>query len=1813
MKQVGFFLTIAILSALLFSCENSNDSNNQESESGYIAMHSTGVPVKSPVLVRLEEHAVLKEDMNEEAIARNIKITPSVAFSVEIPASNTIKIIPQQPLDNATEYKVEIRTDRILTGCTKKKYTFRFSTPQPVFSEYSNLTADADTDNLFSIKGNISTSDYVNAEFIENRFSVSPGNRQVTWEHSADGKEHHYTIADIKAGEGKITLTANYSPLCKTGKITREFVIPSEDSFQVMKIVSQNDPQKIEITFSSVIRKEQPVKNFIALNGKRNYKYVTDKNKITLYPSNVLSGKYELTIDKEIKNKKGIALENDFTQPILFGDLSPSVAFLNKGNILPSGNNNTLLFKSVNYAKVRVRIKQIYRSNLLQFLQENDLDDYYNLYNMSRIIADTTIVLGDRDSDRLKSTNNFGLNLDEIVKIQPGAIYRVEIRGVEPMATEKEAYDSDYYFGDWETYRDRSKNIVATDLALIVKQGGLGNYTVYAVNIMSGQPESNVKIKAYDRVNQELASAVTGSDGKAELTVGEPASTLFATKGEERSFIKISENNALQISNFDVGGIRSNDASVKAYLFGERGVWRPGDTVHVCAILLFEGMAIPEKYPVVAELYNPKGQLIGSQVKNNSTGIFHYPFATSLNDPTGRWEVKIKAGNEVFTKSIKIETVKPNKLKMALDFKDEILNPGDISGELKVDWLFGAPGKNLECTVNADISPAKTAFDNYPEYRFEDITNLFSRNQYEVAKGKTNQNGVYRMPEKMDIDFSRAPGFVQALFTVKAYEPSGDFSSSAFRKTISPFPAYVGLNVRETKGDWGDKYIDLAQPGPIRVAAVTAEGKPAPVNLLQVEIYKVSYRWWWSAHDNGGLASYAQDSQTILVDRFAVALSAGKGSVDYSWKENGYGCYLIKVTDPKGGHSSAGLYMVSSSSYGNPAAADESGSTRLAASLDKNVYQAGETALLTIPSAKGARALVSIEKGNRILNSFWIECEAGKTAVRIPVEGNMLPNAYVFITLIQPHSQTANDAPIRMYGIQRINVTDPASVLEPVISAPQSTEPQSKMNIIVSEKKGMPMSYVLMVVDEGLLGLTNFKTPDPWSYLYAKEALGVRTWDMYDKVIGAYGGRIEQLFAIGGDDELTKTLAPGEGAMRFKAVSKVLGPFSLSAKKSRTHTIEIPQYIGSLRIMAVATDGRAQGNTQKEVTVKKPVMVQATLPRVVATSEQITVPVTLFALEKNIGKVTVTIQTNNKFAITGEQSFTVDCNDTGEQLVNFQLQTATETGIGEVSVTAKSKSGTSTDQIEIDVVNPNPLITLSQSVILKGGESKNIDLILAGEAGSNSVAAEISSAPPVNLSYRLKYLIDYPYGCIEQITSSAFAQLGIYGILENGNPLKKQAELNIGSALRQLPSYAIGDGSLAYWPGSNQPSLWGTVYATHFVIRAQQEGYFIPGGLKESLIRYLKNTVGKRDKSYESVLPYALYVLALNGDAQRGIMNRLKENIGTMPVESQWLLAGAYALDGKTGTAAEVLSHISGTTRESRYTPFSATFESRERTQALALNTYNLLNKILSTSTTQTQEATQYGADAFRLAGILSGYLNDSKHYMSTQSTAWSLIAMGDFIKQQGNKGIDLFIRASDSQYSVKGNNPVLSQEISLKKAEIKQMASGSILPIILQNKGEGTVYCNLTATGIPAKEQEKEYANGLKMNITYYDHNNTPISVENLSQGTDFQSVVTITNTSATTDYTNLALNQRFASGWEIENGRINENGQHQSGVDYQDIRDDRVCSFFNLPQGKSISIKTSLKATYKGKFYLPAVSCEAMYDAGTGASGKGMWVTVK
>jgi len=863
------------------------------------------------------------------------------------------------------------------------------------------------------------------------------------------------------------------------------------------------------------------------------------------------------------------------------------------------------------------------------------------------------------------------------------------------------------------------------------------------------------------------------------------------------------------------------------------------------------------------------------------------------------------------------------------------------------------------------------------------------------------------------------------------------------------------------------------------------------------------------------------------------------------------------------------------------------GANMLSFNTDKEKYNVGDIVKVTIPSSKNGRALVSIENGSDILDLFWVKTQENETQFSFPVTKKMAPNVFINISLIQPHAQTINDNPIRMYGVIPIEVLDKDTKLEPHIGVAKSLQPEKEFEVKISERNGKPMTYTLAIVDEGLLDITNFKTPDPWHRFFARVALAVRSWDIYDYVVGAYGARLEKAFAIGGDG--SEPDPSKNKANRFKPVVLFAGPFTLDKGETTTHKFFMPNYIGSVRIMVVAGNQGAYGNAEKAVPVKKDLMLLATLPRVLGPGEELILPVTVFAMNKKVKNVKVSLKTNDKLQVVGTSTKSTSFSKEGDQMVYFRVKVNRNLGKATAHIEAVSGSYKAHYDIELNVRTPNLPTFMIQDSLLAKNQSWDAVYHPQGIKKSNSVVLEVSGIPSMGLERRLKELIGYPHGCIEQTSSKILPQLFLGELVKLSEQQSREIESNIMAGIDRLRSFQVANGGFSYWPGQEYADEWGSSYAGHLLLLAEQKGYHLPSQMKSNWIYYQRSMAQSwiQDRHYGSQLnqAYRLYTLALAGEAEMGAMNRL--SMKKLNERSRLMLALAYAQVGQSKMARKLMSEISQNQRNNLYYN-DYTYGSTTRDQAIQLMLMDQLGE---------------KDKAFKLIEDISHIL-DSRNWLSTQTMAFSLMAISQYYGGQKPESVKFSYTWNDKKYSFDYHSYVFQQELSA--------ADKDNIKLHFQNESDGALYVRLIQKGVPLEGEEKSRNDNLAMTVNYYDMDANSINPKYIEQGTDFKAVVEIHNPGNYGYYSNMALTQIFPSGWEIINTRLLGQNNESSYANYVDIRDDRVYTYFGVDKHKSVKYVVLLNASYEGRFYMPAVSCSAMYDNSIGAVVKGAWVEV-
>ena len=843
-----------------------------------------------------------------------------------------------------------------------EEFTFNIQTVKPSFVVTDfGLRSNGQKDKMILL-GEIETADVEAGDLVEKLLTASENNKalQISWQHNGVAKTHNFTVKDIARGNNaqQLQLSWNGKPLDIDIANSKTIEVPAAGDFKVMNVMAMNDAEQYaSIQFSDPVAMGQELTGLITISNQADITYSINGSEVKLYAGDKLDGDYTINVNPGIKNSWGDTLQKGYTSNIFFENRMPSVKIQGRGNILPNSGHLVLPFEAINLNAVDISIIKIYENNIPQFLQGNDLGGEEDLRRVAIPLVQKTLRLDDDKTLDLHKKQRFSLDIDKFLKTEPGAIYRVTI-GFRPdysmytchtsdsssedndednyrEASYNESqntlddndefwkrYDNFYPFGyNWEqrdnpckkSYynKDRwaTRNIIASNIGLTAKRGGNNAITIAVSDILTTEPMANVELDVLDYQQQIIAKANSDNDGFANFDLKRKPYLVIAKRENEKGYLKLDDGSSLPLSRFDISGEEVKNG-IKGFIFGERGVWRPGDSLYINCIVEDKESKLPEGHPVELDLFTPQGQLYKRLVQTNANDGFNvFKTATEQNAATGNWLAKVKVGGATFEKRIKIETVMPNRLKVDLDFGTNPLLGKNTSntGQLSARWLFGATAKNLKAKIDASLYSNKTAFPKFAGYNFDDPTTKYTTQTKTIFDGETDAEGKATVKPDFETD-ENAPGMLSANLFVKVFEPGGSFSIDNVILPYSPYTSYAGIKMPEGEKPWG--FLLTGKTHTAQIVDVDNHGNLLSGNQdVEVQFYKIQWRWWW---DNSGdnLSNFTQDKYNKLIKTETVHLNNGTGKWNFNVGENEWGRYLVLVKDIKSGHTTGDVVYI---------------------------------------------------------------------------------------------------------------------------------------------------------------------------------------------------------------------------------------------------------------------------------------------------------------------------------------------------------------------------------------------------------------------------------------------------------------------------------------------------------------------------------------------------------------------------------------------------------------------------------------------------------------------------------------------------------------------------------------------------------------------------------------------------------------------------------------------------------------------------------------------------------------------------------------
>ena len=1616
----------------------------------------------------------------------------------------------------------------------------------------------------------------------------------------------------------------------------RILTLPEPERLSVLSTrFDDQDGQRISVSFSQPLANQQ-LTGLVKLNDQE-VRARIHGNRLDIFPANKISGLVKLWVADTLKSAKGQALGSSYQHELQVSALLPEIKFIGNGYILPQAERLLIPVEATNVSAVQLRIFRIFSDNIPQLLRaanDNLSTDHWTQQALGRYIAERTLPLKDAIRD---TTAVWQLDVTDLVGQYRGSVFSIEARVLpqhslypcdqkvadEPLTPltrlSYDGYDKeseipwrlwkfyqikgDY---DWEQrnnpchesfYRyDRSttKTFIASNLGLIAKSGQDSQLHLFSTALDKGVPLGGVQISAFNYQQQLIGQGQTDANGMISIKPEGESYFIKAEKDGDTGYLKVPGNAPLPTNQFDTGGVTSI-SGVKAFFYAERNVWRPGDNIYLNLIVQDKAQQIPPDFPISLDFFSPKGQKISSvTAKPVGNGFYRFDLATAAEAPTGNYTAIAKVADNYFDTVLKVEHILPNRLKLNLALP-QTFTLADNAMTLSAQWLSGASAEGLKADIELKLSATPTQFDGLQGYMFDDARRQFNSQKSLIWQGKLGPTAEADFSHKPALN-TAAPGALRALFLLRVFEPSGQFSTQYKESLLHPYSRYAGLSLPAQYKD--EPLADDASMA-VNTVLVDQQGKKQSGQRLIVQVFKLRWSWWWDSQDSE--YNYASDDDAQEISRSELTTdAAGMAGFNLQAADYAQGRYRLVLCDSTpDGHCSSQIFYIG---WGWSEQQDRDSATRLGISADKEEYQVGDSANINLPAGTKRQVLLTLENGSQLIDKRWYRLEAGQNQLSIVLDKRMVPNVYAHVSQILPHANRPSDLPLRSYGVVNLPVKDPASILQPELTLPAEVAPQSSFTVTVREQQGQAMTYTLALVDEGLLGITDFKTPAPHSAFYRREALGVRTWDLFDDVVGAYASDLSRLLAVGGSELIAKR--DNKRMQRFKPLVQTFGPFTLAAGASAEHQINLPPYIGAVRAMLVAGNGYAYGQTEAPVRIRQDLDLLTTAPRLVGPGDEFSVPVTLFWQGKQATTVKVTASADDKLSLL-EASQSATFSGPGEQTVLLRLKAKDSSGIATLTIQASNGQLHSQEVIHLPIRLPNAPEQRVLAQLLAPGESWQPKAERFGIAGSNAQWFSVLGLNNFNLTAYLNALAQYPHGCVEQTTSRVLPLL-FAGRYQSFSPAElDKMTLAINQQLQFLAGYQLNDGRFAYWRDGGYYVEWADLYAGYFMQKAKSQGYQLPQPAATNWLNYQKKRANQFDGRSDDDLTLQglrLSLLAQAEQADQGAMNRLRDILlqprssGTTPasqsannplVLARMYLAQAYMQQGQQAAARELMDATTLTGTQQSQLPIGSELAQRlVRIQTLAAAGQDAAAMLQANDVLADIDLSAGATVEQALGGQILTELLSTRGATNGSVRRFSLIA----------KDQPMDIALSQPGYS-----------LALAEYQPEQFK--------VTNTGTAPLFVSLLREGIPAAGTEQAISQGLRLTSHYTDLAGQPIDISTLKQGSDFVAWVSVENTGPDA-LSQLALTQVFAAGFELRSAMLAEEAQ-SAAVSYQKTGDDRLYTYLDLAaagkSGARVVLKATLNATYAGRFYLPAWSVQSMYKPQIQSRITGQWVEIR
>ena len=1743
------------------------------------------VPQLGNLVFRFSKPLIKDSLLNQWDSTEFISFEPKIRGRFRWEHADELVFSPERPLSPATSYKATISSELLRFSKfdkVEKAENILFRTPD-LKLDNTNITWVLQDENAKTAVPQVDL--YFN-------YPVNPASLKDKLSVEADGKKADYSIQTMSAdnkvslrilslkAEDKdydIKISIDKGMLPEGGvnatkeKVETNAIIPSAFILTVNDVNADHDGSTGTIT----VRTSQQV---VAENLASYIKFepavkftaeATDDGFIISSEGFDASKSYALGLLKGLRGKIGGVLKDEYHNNFAFGKMEPAISFVNSKAVYLAGQGaKNIEVKLVNVPKIKVIISKIYENNLLSAQRSGyypketggNGEDYYG--GESDAVAGDVIYEKEIETRTLPKNGSgrlFNFNIEDKLPDFKG-IYHIKIKSTD-----------DYWVSD-------SRFISLSDFGLIAKEGTDKIY-VFVNSLKSALPVSGVNVLAYGGNNQLLGSATSNADGVAEINYAKkefagfhPAMIIAKT---ETDFNYLPFNTTkVNMSRFDVGGKHSNTSGLDAFIYAERDIYRPGEKVNFSVVLRDKQWKSPGELPVKLKFLLPNGKELKTFRKNlNEQGSAEGSVDIAASAITGSYSLEVYNGNDVLlsSKNFMIEEFVPDRIKVTATLDKPSLQPGEIA-KLSIHAVnfFGPPAANRNYETEIQVKQKSFNPKKYDRYNFS-IANPGISFDKIVNEGKTDESGNAAENFIAKKDYQNV-GLLEATFYATVFDETGRPVSRSAAAAIYTQSVFYGI------GEDGWWYYPLNKAIQFPVIAVNKTEQLATAQA-KVEVIKHDYRTVLTK--SGSYFRYESQKEDKLVSSNTITVTGENTS--YPFTPRSPGNYELRVYVP-GGNSYVKKEFYSYGGWGGDNSSfevDNEGNIDI--SLDKTSYNTGENVKALFKTPFSGKMLVTVEN-DKVVSYQYVTVDNRSASLDLKLTVDHLPNAYITATLIKPHD--VSDIPLTVaHGFQNIRVEEKSRKIDVQVIAQQAVRSRTHQKVKVKAEAG---SYItLAAVDNGVLQVSGFETPDPYNYFYAKRALEVNGYDMYPLLFPELRAKLS---STGGDGdlEMSKRTNPMPNK-RIKIVSYWSGIAKANGSGEAEFEFDIPQFSGEIRLMAVAYKNESFGSKDLGMKVADPIVLSTAMPRFLSPKDTVSVPVTITNTTNKSATATAVLSVSSPLQVIGSAQQSVALNANSEAVALFQVIASPTISTGKVKVEVQALGEKFTDETEIAVRPASTLQKMTGSGSIAGNASEHVTIGLSDfMTGSSDYQLVVSRSPALELTNQFAYLVEYPYGCTEQTVSAAFPQL-YYGdladLLNTGKASKASANYNIQEAIRKIKLRQLYNGGITLWDGEGTEHWWASVYAAHFLIEAQKAGYDVDKSLLQTLLNYLNNKLRNREtimyyynqNQQKKIAPkevaYSLYVLALAARPNISVMNYYKANIALLALDSHYLLSAAYAVAGDKTKFRELLpASFSG---EVSVAQTGGSFYSDIRDESIALNVLI--------------DADAANAQIPVMAGHVVEKLKQRTWY-STQESAFSFLALGKLAKASNKSTVTAAINVNGKAVGTMTAGSV--------KLNAKQLGGNAV---DIATKGDGRLYYWWQSEGISVSGAYKEEDNYIKVRRKFYDRYGRIINGNTFKQN-DLVVVQLSLEKSYIGSVENIVLTDLLPAGFEIENPRTKE----LPGMEWikdaatptaMDVRDDRINLFVDLHNSKQ-TYYYSVRAVSPGIYRMGPASADAMYN---------------